>query len=331
MLIVISIIAGLIALSAIYLASLDGSYQVRRSLQINAPVKRVFAAIQDLKTWPEWSPWLLHEPETKVIYSEDCQQEGGFYSWDGKLIGAGKLSHLEINPDSRIHQQIEFIRPFKSVNQVNWYFANKNGSTLIEWEMIGSLPFLFRFMTKQVEPMISKDYDLGLALLNGYLLPTEPHLSISFCGSESLDNFQYWSIPFSGNLRDMQVVRKPGLIALEAAAGENAGLGLTIYRQIDWRQSHYRGEIAIPITESSAKSNYSNRLFKGGNYFKVEVNGDHKFLPLAWYAAFSHCRMHRIKLDKSRPSLEIYHNNPEAVGDSNLIETTLYVSVKGGR
>ncbi len=188
--IVISIIAGLIALAAIYLASLDGSYQVRRSLQINAPVKRVFAAIQDLKTWPEWSPWLLHEPETKVIYSEDCQQEGGFYSWDGKLVGAGKLTHITIHPDSRIHQQIEFTRPFKSLNQVNWYFANKNGSTLIEWEMMGSLPFLFRFMTKQVETMISKDYDLGVTLLKVYLLPTEPHLSISFFGNKTLNNLQ---------------------------------------------------------------------------------------------------------------------------------------------
>ena len=89
MVIVISIIAGLVALAAIYLASLDGSYQVRRSLQIGVPVKQVFAAIQDLKTWPEWSPWLLHEPDTKIIYSDDCQQEGGFYSWDGNCRLAG--------------------------------------------------------------------------------------------------------------------------------------------------------------------------------------------------------------------------------------------------
>ena len=331
MVIAISIIAGLIAIAALYLASLDGSYRVRRGLTIDAPVNQVFAAIRDFKTWPDWNPWLLHEPDTKIVYSEDYQQEGGFYSWDGKLVGAGKLSHLSISPDSRIEQQIEFIRPFKSVSQVNWYFEDKNGSTHVEWEMIGSMPFLFRFMIKNIEPMISKDYDLGLALLNGYLLPAAAHPTIKFCGRESLDNFQYWSIPFSGNLRDMQAIRKPGLIALETAAGENAGLGLTIYRQNDWRQSHYRGEVAIPVNESSPKSNYASRLFKGGNYYKVEANGDHDFLPLAWYAAFSHCLMHKIKLDKSRPSLEIYHDNPESIGDSNKIKTTLYVPVKSSK
>ena len=328
MLIALGIIGGLIALALIYLASLDGNYRIRRGLLIDAPVKQVFAAIRDLKTWPEWSPWLLHEPDAIIIYSKNCNQEGGFYSWDGKLIGAGKLTHLKINPGSSIDQQIEFIRPFKSLNQVNWYFENNNGSTAIEWEMIGSMPFLFRFMKKRIEPMIIKDYDLGLALLNGYLLPATPHPSISFGGTESLDNFHYWSIPFSGNLRDMQTIRKPGLIALEAAAGENAGLGLTIYHRIDWRLSHYRGEIAIPVTESSAQSNYTNRQFNGGNYFKVEVLGDHDFLPLAWYAAFSHCRMHKIKLDKSRPSLEIYHDNPAAIDDSKTIKTILYVAVK---
>ena len=315
-------------LALIYLASLDGSYRVRRGLLINVPVKQVFTTVRDLKTWPDWSPWILHEPGTKIVYSEDCRQEGGFYSWEGRLVGAGKLTHLKINADNSIDQQIEFTRPFKSVNQVNWYFEGKNGSTLVEWEMIGSMPFLFRFMSRKIEPMISKDYDLGLALLHGYLAPAMPHPSISFCGVETLDNFQYWSIPFSGNLREMQTMRKPALTALETAAGGYAGLGLTIYRQIDWRQSHYRGEIAIPVTESSAESNYANRHFKGGCYFKVEVLGDHDFLPLAWYAAFTHCRMLKIKLDKSRPSLEIYHDSPEAIDDSNQIKTVLYVPVK---
>jgi DNA gyrase inhibitor GyrI/ribosome-associated toxin RatA of RatAB toxin-antitoxin module len=328
MVIAISIIVALIAFALIYLATLDGSYRIRRGLVINAPVKQVFAAIRDLKTWPAWSPWLLHEPDATTTFSKSSSQEGGYYAWDGDLVGAGKLTHLKINPESSIDQQIEFIRPFKSLNQVNWYFEPRNGSTAIEWEMIGCTPFLFRFMAKRIEPMISRDYDLGLALLNGYLSPTAPHPSISFQGTEALDNFQYWSIPFSGNLREMQAIRKPSLIALETAAGENAGLGLTIYHHMDWRQTHYRGEIAFPVSGPSEQSNYTNRDFNGGNYFKVEVLGDHEFLPLAWYAAFSHCRMHKIKLDKSRPCLEIYHGNPETIEDSNAIKTVLYVAVK---
>jgi hypothetical protein len=39
------------------------------------------------KAWPKWISWLLHEPETRLYYSYDYAVEGGFYCWDGKLIG----------------------------------------------------------------------------------------------------------------------------------------------------------------------------------------------------------------------------------------------------
>ena len=251
MLIALSIFGGLILLAIIYLASLDGNFAIRRSLKIDAPVDEVFACIRDFKTWPEWSPWLLHEADTEIEYSDDYQQEGGFYSWNGKLTGAGKLTHVKIHPGKSIHQDIEFTRPFKSLNQVNWYLEDTDGSTTVSWEMIGSLPFLFRFMSKNIEPMISKDYDLGLILMKGFLRPESSHLGILFCGRESLESFQYWSIPFSGNLRDLQASRKTSLSSLEAIAGKGGGLGLSLYRRIDWRQTHYSGEVAIPVSKTS--------------------------------------------------------------------------------
>jgi len=75
-------------------------------------------------------------------------------------------------------------------------------------------------------------------------------------------------------------------------------------------------------------SNYTRRAFTGGRYFKMTLHGDHRFLPLAWYALSSHCRMHKIKLDKTRPSIEIYHDNPVECEHSNQISTVLYIAIK---
>ena len=41
--------------------------------------------------------------------------------------------------------------------------------------MSGKMPFLFRFMAKRMEPMIGRDFELGLALLGGYLNAAIPH------------------------------------------------------------------------------------------------------------------------------------------------------------
>ena len=65
-----------------------------------------------------------------------------------------------------------------------------------------------------------------------------------------------------------------------------------------------------------------------GRYFEVEVQGSYDFLELAWYSTMSHLRMLRMKKDASRPSLEVYENDPETVANSNDIRTTLCVPVR---
>ncbi len=60
----ISIILLLIVVFLLlYLATLKGSYSIRRSQLINSDIETVFNKMIDLKSWPEWSPWVIHEPE----------------------------------------------------------------------------------------------------------------------------------------------------------------------------------------------------------------------------------------------------------------------------
>lgn len=270
----------------------------------------------------------MHEPDASIVYSDDYQNEGGYYTWDGKVVGAGKLSHVNIKPHVKIEQQIEFTRPFKSVNQVIWNFEDQDGRTLVSWEMSGCMPFLFRFMARRMEPMIGSDYELGLALLNGYLNSASAHPTISFVGAQQLEDFSYWSIPCNGNLRQLESARQPGIDALFAAAAGKSGLALMLYHQFDPQASNYRAEIAIPVSDDTPGSNYTRREFKGGSYFHMTLHGDHRFIPMGWYALSCHCRMHGIKLDKSRPALEIYHDDPAQTQDSNQIATALYMPIR---
>lgn len=323
------IIVALVAGAVIYLASLDGNFQVKRERVLDAPRSTVFDAVVDFKTWPEWSPWLMHEPDAQLVYSDNCQDENGYYDWDGKRVGAGRLTHVSIKPGNTITQQIDFIRPFKSTSAVSWSFADEeNGKTRASWEMSGSMPFLFRFMAAKMGPMIGRDYDLGLALLNGYVNADASHPRLDFHGSEELEDFNYCSIPFHGNLRQLETARRTNIETLQTATRGKSGLAFCLFNRLDPLATDYHGEIAVPVADATPASNYTRRSFKGGRYFKMTLHGDHQFLPLGWYALFSHCRMHGFKVDKSRPALEIYQNDLDQVEHSNQLATVLYLAIR---
>ena len=325
---VATVFVTILAAGLFYLARLNGSFHVKRSLEIDAPLESVFAAIVDLKSWPQWSPWLIHEPDTEITYSDNYQAEGGFYSWSGKLTGAGKLTHLKITPATSIRQQIEFLRPFKSVNQISWEFENSNGNSLVGWEISGRMPFLFRFMTRKIDAMLGRDYELGLVMLNGFLNASAPHPVFTFNGSEVLQDFSYWAIPRNGNLRQLETARRSTIETLRAATNESTALALTLYHRFDPLAAHFQSEIAIPIGDDPPASNYTRREFSGGRYFKMTLHGDHRFLPLGWHALTSHCRLHKVKLDPTRPALEIYHHDPQELTDSNQMTSALYLPIK---
>jgi len=326
------ILAGLIGsillAALIYLAGQKGRLRVDRSLEIDATVEAVFDTVLDLKSWPLWSPWLMHEPDARIDYSDKVNVEGGYFLWDGKVIGAGKVTHLEIRPGRAIHQQIEFQRPFKLVNQVEWEFEKIGTRTLVTWGMHGKMPFLWRFMAKRMESMIARDYELGLALLGGYLNEATAHPQLDFIGDEELEQFHYWAIPCNGNLRQLEAARRSSIETLRSSPASQIGLSLTLYHQFDPLGVQFQAEIAVPIGDNTPLSNYRQRNFDGGHYFKMTLHGDHRFLPLAWHALTSHCRLHKIKTEPTRPALEIYHQDPAEVDDSNQQVTTLFLPIR---
>ena len=103
------ILAGLIGsillAALIYLAGQKGRLRVDRSLEIDATVEAVFDTVLDLKSWPLWSPWLMHEPDARIDYSDKVNVEGGYFLWDGKVIGGVEREINTTNHNIRQAQQ----------------------------------------------------------------------------------------------------------------------------------------------------------------------------------------------------------------------------------
>ncbi|MCU7850915.1 MAG: SRPBCC family protein [Candidatus Thiodiazotropha sp. (ex Monitilora ramsayi)] len=327
------IIAVTLAVPLLYLATLDGSFTVRRSLKIATDPKTVFDTVRNFKRWPDWSPWLMHEPDTTLIYSDTPDQEGGWYTWDGRIIGAGKLTHEVFTGNERIEQRIEFKRPFKSVSKVWWEFEpDDDSSTMVHWNMSGKMPFLFRFMAKKMPSYISKDYDTGLYLLRGELESGAEVPQISFDGPTELPDQTALVIHFEGHLEELKKAMMEGFPRLGRYVDDSGlsatGYPFTIYHKVDLNNMHFNCDMAMPIPAGTASAEFDVKSYPSGRYYKTTLKGSYEFLELAWYQAYSHLQMQKIKPLLKHASLEVYENDPATVNHTNEIVTSIYIPIK---
>ncbi|MCB1877783.1 MAG: SRPBCC family protein [Chromatiales bacterium] len=327
------IVLALVILAALaYLTSLKGGYEVRRSLVMDIPADRAYDEVRDYRNWPHWSPWLIHEPDAKLTFSDEPDKAAGWYEWNGKYVGAGKITHEQLDAAKRIVDRIEFVRPFKSVSTVGFEFRETAGGTEVTWTMAGTMPFFLRFMVPMMTGMIARDYDLGLALLRGRLDPSAERPIIRFNGFAERNAETVLTRSFKGNLEAVKQVMNSGFPQLvehvAQTGGQPLGAPFTAYYKSNPRTLYFEGDMAIPVGTDTPDGEFTRKTLGDGKYYRVHLQGSYEFLGLAWNAAFSHLRMYKIKVDRSRPTLEVYENDPRSVDNSNEIKTSLYIPIR---
>lgn len=315
-----------------YLFSLEGDYTVKQSKVINSDIHTVFNKITDFKTWPEWNPWLIHEPNAKLEFSENCQQTGGYYKWDGDVVGAGKLKHIRFDRPHQIIQKLRLTRPYQSVNEIRFDLSESDKGTKVTWTMYGTMPFLFLLIKKKTKHILSKDYSLGLTMLNGLLDSSSDSPSLDFKGEVTIDQTYSLCKHFSGSISDMKETKKETFPKLKKFVAQQQtdikSFPFTAYYDYDANGKQFECDMAVPVEQGIKSGDYQLKKLAGGRYYKVTLQGDYKFLELAWYTALVHVEMHQYKLDKSRPSLEVYENDLQRGKSKNEIQTAIYIAIK---
>ena len=315
-----------------YLALQPGEIRVRRSMLIKRDRADVFNEVRDFRTWPQWSPWMLHEPDARLEQGDAPDQQGSWYAWDGKLIGAGRITHLRLDVPERIEQRITFTRPFKSTSAVSWEFVEHPSGTEVVWSMRGRMPFMLRFLAPIISAGIDKDYEIGLVLLRARLDPSADRLRIRFIGETEYAEQSALTIPFQGSLDAMVAAMKQGLPRLATAAAKRGIVAdralFAAYHKADPTRDHFECDIALPVPEGTDPGEFAMRRLGGGRYYLAEVQGSYDFLAPAWYSIMGHLRMAKLNWDRRRPSLEVYAVDPGTAADSNDILTRIYVPIR---
>ncbi|MGQ1787883.1 MULTISPECIES: SRPBCC family protein [unclassified Saccharicrinis] len=319
--------------AAIWLATLEGAYDVKRSITVNSSNAEVFDLVQDFNNWTAWSPWLCMEPDAKVDVTGHGNTVNDTYTWAGELVGEGTISHTKIEAGKSIEQDIVFKQPMESSSFVYWEFSSLNDSTTkLTWGMKGEMPFYLRFMTKMMEPWIGMDYERGLKMIKELAEKGYVASNVEIIGIVDAPAINYVGQKVACNMDDVESNMKSSFSALSSYAMDHSiefEKALSIYHVFDFITGNIEYSAAVPINEGyEAEEPFYVSKLPTTKALKIKFLGDYKHIGNAWAAGMTYTRTHKIKENKDIPPYEMYLNSPMEEPDSRKWVTEVYMPVK---
>ena len=149
-------------------ATRPATFHVERSLSMTAPPEAVFAVLNDMHRFHEWSPWQKLDPAMKITYEGPSSGPGASYRWVGnKDVGEGRMTILDATPSTSLTQKLEFIKPFEETCAVKFTIAPEAQGSRVTWGIDGNNNYMSKVMCLFVsmDAMMGKDFEAGLANL----------------------------------------------------------------------------------------------------------------------------------------------------------------------
>lgn len=163
-------IAALILLLVVVVAMQPAAFRIERSAAMAAPPSAAFALVNDFHEWRAWSPWENVDPNLQRTYEGPTAGVGASYAWKGiGKAGQGRMTITESRPTEHIQIRLEFLKPFKATNTVEFAFQPEGAGTRVAWSMSGTRGFVFKAfgLLMSMEKMVGPDFEKGLAAMKG--------------------------------------------------------------------------------------------------------------------------------------------------------------------
>ncbi|MEW4455321.1 SRPBCC family protein [Bremerella sp. JC817] len=307
-------------------------FHVEKSVEIAASPEVVFEKVVDFRTWTTWSPWLCSEPTAKVTVSEVSNAPGSLYQWEGTVVGAGELEHLQVEPNRLIEDEIRFSKPYKSKAKVGFDFAPSGLGTKVTWRMSGSLPWFLFWMTGMVKGAISMDYARGLRMLKEWIETGSIQTQTNILGNTTIGPIAMAGLRRRCAISDIGPSMQGAIGEIMPLFQQNNlpvdGQMMAAYHKFDIGKQtcEYTVGLTLPSADTPVPTSLERWSTPETKAFCVEHVGDYNHLGNAWSAANQHVRYHNWKL-ASCSAFEIYENDPEQTPVDQL-RTKIYLPLK---
>ncbi len=144
-------------------------FQLQRKITIDRSTQNVYDILSNLGQWNVWSPWIHCEPTAKTQLSGMPGQVGQSQTWDGEVIGSGRMTITELEKDRLMSMKLEFFTPWKSVSEATFTLTDvSSGKSEVTWTLRGHLPFFMFPLKNMLMAYMGSDFDRGLKMLKEY-------------------------------------------------------------------------------------------------------------------------------------------------------------------
>ncbi|MBL4716316.1 MAG: SRPBCC family protein [Bacteroidia bacterium] len=307
---------------------LPNSYHIERSLVINTSADVIFEEVNDLKKWPNWSPWEEKDPNMKKTWGEKTAGVGGSNEWESELEGDGTMIIVESEPNTHIKTKLEFL-DWGSIAFGTWTFVEEDGNTNVTWAMDGDAEdIMSKYMALMFDGMLGPDFEAGLAKLK------------EFCESKpakSAYNCEYLEIPgmLAITLKDTttsaelsqamgNMLPKTYNYALSLEV-EEIGHPFTIFHTMDENMLIIESGVAIS-DEIEVSPEFMLRKIPSCYVVSTIHEGPYNKLLEAHEAIKNYIADNGH--EQSGPCWETYLNDPGEITDSTLWRTEVVYSVR---
>ena len=294
---------------------------ISKSINVKAPVEKVYEAISDFNHWAKWSPWLIQEPEATVNVAEDSK----YYEWEGKRLGTGNMQITGESTNEWVDYDLTFLKPWKSTAKVRFELERDGEETKVTWLMDSGLPFFLFWMKKMMTAFIGMDYERGLNMLKDYAEDGEVHSKLDFKGETEFPGCKYVGIRTQTGLRNVGPAMQEDFGKMHSFFEQNkeliAGEPFSQYHKWDVVKEQVAYTSAFPVSEipSDLPEGFVSGEIPATRVYTVAHKGPYAHLGNAWSTLYNMQRSKVFKSNKKINPFETYLNMPGEVPDNDLV------------
>lgn len=318
---------------SIYIATLDGAYDINVKRTIKAPAEVIFNDINDYKNWQNWGPWYEMDSTIVASYPDITSGVDASYTWTGKE-GGGSMKTLSLIPNKQLIQEIQFTQG--SPSEIYWDITRTDYGNEVTWGMKGESTFGEKIywltqggIDKNLKPMFNR----GLELLDNHLQIEMDKHSFEFKGAVDHGGGFYLYQTTACKVEESDVKMQEMLKAVSTFVKENNiqsyGKPFLITHKWDEANNTTMFSVCYPISERlETNGDVLTGYLKPQKTFKTVFKGNYKYSELAWNSAFKEMSKQGYTFIETSEPFEVYMVSPRDTENPAHWVTEIYLPIE---